>query len=69
MKTESPGQRPKGREGTLESLDTTIEATNLAEKVSSIAPAKVVFGSVNALLIQIRVYFLFFCHGLLRVHT
>ena len=67
MKTES--QRPKGREGTPEALNTAIEATNPAEKVSSIAPAKVVFGSVNALLIQIRVRFLLLCHGLPRVHT
>jgi len=67
MKTES--QRPKGREGTPETLNTAIEATNLAEKVFSIAPTKVVFGSVNALLIQIRVCFLLLCHGLPRVHT
>jgi len=67
MKTES--QRPKGREGTPEALNTAIEATNLAERVSSIAPAKVVFSSVNALLTQIRVCFLLLCRGLLRVHT
>jgi len=67
MKTES--QRPKGREGTTEELNTAIEATNPAEKVSSIAPAKAVFGSVNALLIQIRVCFLLLCHRLPRAHT
>ena len=48
MKTES--QRPN-----TETLNAAIEATNLAEKVSSIAPAKAVFGSVHALLTQIRV--------------
>jgi len=67
MKTES--QRPKGREGTAEQLNTAIEATDLAEKVSSIAPAKAVFGSVNVLLTQVKVCFLLLCHGLLRVHT
>ena len=62
MKTES--QRPNA-----ETLNAAIEATNLAENVSSIAPAKAVFGSVHALLTQIRVCFLLLCHGLLRVHT
>ena len=64
MKTES--QRSKG---TAEELNAAIEATNLAEKVSSIAPAKAVVGSVNLLLAQIRVCFLLLCHGLLWVHT
>jgi len=64
MKTES--QRPKGREGTAEGLNAAIEATNLAERVSSIAPAKAVFGSVNDLLTQIRVCFPPLCRGLLR---
>jgi len=67
MKTES--QRPKEREGTAEGLNAAIEATNIAEKVSSIAPAKAVFGSVNLLLTQIRVCFLLLYRGLLRVHT
>jgi len=66
METES--QQPKGREGTPEALNTAIQATNLAEGVSSIAPAKAIFSSVNALLTQIRVCFLLCC-GLLRVHT
>jgi len=67
MKTES--QRPKGREGIAEGLNAATEATNLAEKVSSIAPAKAVFGSVNLLLTQIKVCLLLLCLGLLRVHT
>ena len=62
-------QQPKGREGAIERLNTAIEATNFAEKISSIAPAKVVFGSVGILLAQIRVCFLLLCRGLLRVHT
>jgi len=67
METES--QQPGGREGTAEALNAAIEATNLAERVSSIASAKAVFGSVNLLLTQIKVCFLLPCHGLLRVHT
>ena len=67
MKTGS--QQPKGREGAIERLNTAIEATNHAEKISSIAPAKVVFGSAEILLAQIRVCFLLLYHGMLRVHT
>jgi len=67
MKAES--QKPKWREGTAERLNAAIEATNLAEKVSSIAPAKAVFGSINILLTLIRVRPPFFCPDLLQVHT
>ena len=67
MKTES--QQPKEREGTAEGLNAAIEATNLAEKVSSIAQAKAVFGSVNTLLTLIGVCFLLLCQGLLQIHT
>jgi len=67
MKTEF--QRPEGWEGTVEGLNAAIEAMNLAEEVSSIAPAKAIFGSVNLLLTQIRVRFLLLCLGMLRVHT
>jgi len=65
-----PGsQQPEGREDAIERLNAAIEATNLAEKVSSIAPAKIVFGSTSTLLAQIRVCFPFFCKDLLQVHT
>jgi len=67
MKAKS--QKPKWREGTAERLNAAIEATNLAEKVSSIAPAKAVFASVNILLALIRVCFLLLCHDLLQAHT
>jgi len=50
-------QRPKGRGGILSSLTVAIEATNLAKEISSITPAKAVFGSVNVLLTMIRVGF------------
>jgi len=41
----------------VSSLDVAIEALNLAEKISSITPAKAAFGSVSALLTMIRVRF------------
>jgi len=48
-------QQPKGRDGTLSSLNVAIEALNLAKEASSITPAKAVFGSVSILLTMIRV--------------
>jgi len=65
MKIESESQRPKGREGTISALNAAIEATKLAESVSSIAPAKAVFGFVRVLLTLIRVCFLLPRHDLL----
>jgi len=50
-------QRPKGRDGALSSLNIAIEAMNLAKEVSSITPAKAVFGSVSILLTMVRVRF------------
>ena len=50
-------QRPKGRNGVLSTLNVTIEALNLAKEISSITPAKAVFGSVSALLTMIKVRF------------
>ena len=48
-------QRPKGRDGTLASLNIAIEAMNLAKEVSSVTPAKAVFGSVSILLTMVKV--------------
>ena len=48
-------QRTKGRDGVLSILDVAIEALTLAKEVSSITPAKAVFGTVSALLAMIRV--------------
>ena len=55
---EANPQRPKGRDGTLSSLNIAIEAMNLVKEVSSITPAKAVFGSVSILLTMVRVRFL-----------
>jgi len=54
-------QPPKARGGTAPSLNVAIEAMNLAKEISSISPAKAVFGSVGILLTMIRVRFLLPC--------
>jgi len=46
------------RDGALSSLNVAIEAVNLAKEISSIMPAKAVFGSVSVVLTMIRVRFL-----------
>jgi hypothetical protein len=48
----------EGRGNTLSRLNVVIEVLNLAKEISSITPAKAVFGSVSALLVMIRVRFL-----------
>ena len=55
-------QRPKGREGTILVLNTTIEALNLAKELSSITPAKAVFGSVSIILTTIKASLLLVSH-------
>jgi len=62
-------QRPRERDGTISSLNIAIEAMNLAKEVSSITPAKAVFGSVSILLTMVRVRFLLSCDQLSRVHV
>jgi len=55
-------QRPKEREDAISVLKTAIEALNLTENASAIAPAKAVFDSVSVILSTIRVSFLLvFC--------
>jgi hypothetical protein len=48
-------QRPKGRDGVLSALNVAIEGLNLAKEISSVTPAKALFGSASALLVMIRV--------------
>ena len=48
-------QQPKEQEGTISALNTFIEALNIAKEVSSITPAKAVFGSASILLVMIKV--------------
>ena len=60
METES--RRPKGRDGAILALNAAIEALNLAKELSSITPAKAVFGSVSVILTTIKVSLLLvFC--------
>ena len=49
-------QRPKERENVVSLLNTAIDAMDLAEKISSITPAKAVFATVSVLLAMIKVY-------------
>jgi len=53
MATES--QRPKGRENAVSLLNAAIDTIDLAEKISSITPAKAVFATVSVLLTMIKV--------------
>ena len=53
-------KRQKRQDNALSLLNAAIEAMNLAKEVSSMTPAKAVFGSVGILLTMIRVRFLFF---------
>jgi len=56
-------QRQKRRDGALSLLNVAIEAMNLAKEISSITPAKAVFGSVSVLLTMIRVRSLLLSDG------
>ena len=47
-------KRQKRRDNVLSLLNAAIEAMNLAKAISSVAPVKVVFGSVGVLLAMIR---------------
>ena len=47
----------KGRDGVLTSLNVAIDGLNLVKELSSVTPAKAVFGSVAILLAMIRVSF------------
>jgi len=63
-------QRPKARDGVLSTLNMAIDALNLAKEVSSITPAKAVFGSVGILLTMIRVRFALSCYEMSKfTHT
>ena len=57
MDTDS--QRPEWRDGLFSSLAVAIEALDLLKEISSVTPAKAVFGSVSVLLTMIKVCFLF----------
>jgi len=62
-------QRPKGRENVVSLLNAAINAMDLAEKISSITPAKAVFATVSVLLAMIKVCFLLFRDEMFRTHA
>lgn len=62
----SESQRPTGGGG-LSPLNATVDALNLVKSISSITPAKAVFGSASDLLVTIRVRFPT-CYDELLIH-
>jgi len=58
---EAESRRPRERESTMSVLNGAIEALNLAKELSSITPARVVFGSVSVILTVIKVSSLLVC--------
>ena len=62
-------KRQKGRNGVLSTLNVAIDTLNLAKEISSITPARAVFGSVSILLTMIRVRFALFRCEMSQVHT
>ena len=53
---DTKSQRQKRQDDTLSLLNVAIEAMNLAKEISSMTPAKAIFGSVSVLLAMIRVW-------------
>jgi hypothetical protein len=53
----SQSQRSKGHDGALSALNVAIKLLAVAKDVCGIPPAQVVFGSLSALMIMIRVRF------------
>ena len=63
-------KRSKGRDGALSVLGIAIEGLNLAKEISSITPAKAVFGSASVILAMIKVRcFLLFYGNKLQLHV
>ena len=66
MKTQR-SQRSKRQDGILSSLNTAIDAMNIAKDVMGMTPAKAAFGTVSVLLTMIKVSFPRFHAGRLLV--
>ena len=52
---DTSSRQQKRQDNTLSLLNAAIEAMNLAKELSSVTPAKAVFGTVGVLLTMIRV--------------
>ena len=61
-------QRQERRDGALSLLNVAIEAMNLAKEISSVTPAKAVFGSVSVLLTMIRVCLFLFSDDIFQAN-
>ena len=61
-------QAPEPRDNVIFSLNMAIDVLNVAKEVSSITPAKAVFGSVGALLVMIKVRSFLFCDAGVPTH-
>ena len=61
-------QQQKRQDNTLSLLGVAIDAMDLAKEVSSVTPAKAVFGSVSIILTMIRVRLLPFSEGRFKAH-
>ena len=48
-------QQQESRDGAISALNVAIDGLNLAKEISSITPAKAVFGSVGILLVMVKV--------------
>ena len=55
------------QDNTLSLLSVAIDAVDLVKEISSVTPAKAVFGSVSIILTMIRVRFLPFSDCLIQV--
>jgi len=66
---DTKSKQPKEWGGTISSLNVAIEALNLAKEVSTITPAKAVFGSVSIILTMIRVRFFLLTDEIFQVDT
>ena len=62
-------KQQKRQDNTLSLLGVAIDAMELAKEVSSVTPAKAVFGSVSIILTMIRVCFPPFYDSLFRAHV
>jgi hypothetical protein len=59
--TDLNARREKRHKNAIAWLNTTIDAMNLGKEVSTVAPAKAVFGTVIAILTMIKVGFFLYC--------
>jgi len=59
-------QQSNRRDVALSSLNAAVQAVNLAKELSSVTPAKAVFGTVSVILTMIKVSFLTVCVERLR---